>query len=88
VDSFGIVERGFGPNIANEHKAFSCLDDTIAEIGWLVWCDEGAEVFELNFVCFAVDGYFFAIAIPAWVVEVGEEAVAVLFRLSVISQRL
>jgi hypothetical protein len=50
-----------------------------------VWCDEGAEVFELNFVCFAVDGYFFAIAIPVWVVEVGEEAVVVLFRPSVIS---
>jgi hypothetical protein len=50
-----------------------------------VWCDGGAEVFELNFVCFAVGGYFFAIAIPVWVAEAGEEAVTVLFRPSVIS---
>jgi hypothetical protein len=54
------------------------LDDSIAKIKGLIWREKGAEIFEFDFVRLAVDRDFFAVSVPAWVVEIWEKTIAVL----------
>ncbi len=68
-----------GCDVVDEHEAFCCSDYAVAEIERLIRCYVGREVFEFNFMEFAVYVDVFEVAVPAGVVEVWEEVIAVLW---------